>query len=35
MLLEQRGLMSPEQYKAAGSGWSTFLDRMDERLAQS
>ncbi len=35
MLLEQRGLMSPEEYKRAGSGWSTFLDRIDERLAQS
>jgi uncharacterized protein YndB with AHSA1/START domain len=34
MLLEQRGLMSPEQYEAAGSGWSTFLDRLDEHLAQ-
>jgi uncharacterized protein YndB with AHSA1/START domain len=34
MLLEQRGLMSPEAYKRAGSGWSTFLDRIDERLAQ-
>jgi uncharacterized protein YndB with AHSA1/START domain len=35
MLLEQRGLMSPEEYERAGSGWSTFLDRMDERLAHS
>jgi len=35
MWLEQRGLMSPEQYEAASSGWSTFLDRIDERLAQS
>jgi hypothetical protein len=32
---EQRGLMSPEQYEAADSGWSTFLVRIDERLAQS
>ncbi len=35
MLLEQRGLMSPGQYEVAGSGWSTFLDRLDERLAKS
>jgi uncharacterized protein YndB with AHSA1/START domain len=35
MLLEQHGLMSPEEYKRAGSGWSTFLDRLDERVAQS
>ena len=35
MLLEQRGLMSPEEYDGARSGWSTFLDRIDERLAQS
>jgi uncharacterized protein YndB with AHSA1/START domain len=33
MLFKQRGRMSPEQYKAAGSGWSTFFDRMAERLA--
>jgi uncharacterized protein YndB with AHSA1/START domain len=33
MLLEQRGLMSSEEYKRARSGWSTFLDRLDERLA--
>ena len=35
MLLEQRGLMSPEEYERARSGWSTFLDRIDERLAHS
>jgi uncharacterized protein YndB with AHSA1/START domain len=33
MQFEQRGLMSPEEYKRAGSGWSTFFDRVDERLA--
>ena len=33
MLLQQRGQMSPEQYERAGQGWSTFLDRIDERLA--
>ena len=32
MRFEQRGDMSPAEYKAAGSGWSTFFDRMDERL---
>jgi uncharacterized protein YndB with AHSA1/START domain len=35
MLLEQHGLMSPEEYERAGSGWSTFFDRLDERLAHS
>jgi uncharacterized protein YndB with AHSA1/START domain len=35
MLLEQRGLMSPEEYEGTGSGWSTFFDRIDERLASS
>jgi uncharacterized protein YndB with AHSA1/START domain len=33
MLFEQRGRMSPEQYEAAGQGWSTFFDRMAQRLA--
>jgi uncharacterized protein YndB with AHSA1/START domain len=32
MLLEQRGEMTPEQYKRAGQGWGTFFDRMAERL---
>ena len=35
MLLEQHGLMSPEEYERTEAGWSTFLDRIDERLAQS
>jgi uncharacterized protein YndB with AHSA1/START domain len=35
MLLEQRGLMTPEEYTGTESGWSTFFDRMDERLARS
>ena len=34
MRFEQRGRMSPEQYKAAGAGWSGFFDRMDERLTR-
>ena len=35
MLFEQRGHMTPEQYERAGSGWSGFFDRMDERLADA
>jgi uncharacterized protein YndB with AHSA1/START domain len=35
MLLEQRGQMRPEQYERAESGWSTFFDRMAERLADA
>jgi uncharacterized protein YndB with AHSA1/START domain len=34
MFFEQRGRMSPEQYERAGQGWSTFLDRIAERLSQ-
>lgn len=33
MRFEQRGHMRPEQYDAAKSGWGTFFDRIDERLA--
>jgi uncharacterized protein YndB with AHSA1/START domain len=33
MQFEQRGHMSAASYKAAGQGWTTFFDRMDERLA--
>ena len=33
MTFEQRGLMTPETYKGAESGWSTFFDRVDQRLA--
>jgi uncharacterized protein YndB with AHSA1/START domain len=33
MLFQQRGRMTPEQYERAGQGWSTFFDRMTERLA--
>lgn len=33
MTFEQRGLMPPEEYERAESGWSTFFDRLDERLA--
>jgi len=32
MLFEQRGSMSPEQYERATEGWSTFFDRLQERL---
>jgi uncharacterized protein YndB with AHSA1/START domain len=34
MLFQQRGRMSAEQYKHAGEGWSTFFDRIAERLAE-
>jgi uncharacterized protein YndB with AHSA1/START domain len=33
MLFQQRGHMSAEQYERAGQGWSSFFDRIDERLA--
>jgi uncharacterized protein YndB with AHSA1/START domain len=33
MSFEQRGLRRPEDYEGAESGWSTFFDRLDERLA--
>ena len=33
MQFEQRGLMSPAEYERAGSGWSAFFDRIDERLS--
>jgi uncharacterized protein YndB with AHSA1/START domain len=33
MQFEQRGRMSAEQYERAGAGWSTFFDRIAERLA--
>jgi uncharacterized protein YndB with AHSA1/START domain len=35
MLFEQRGRMTPEQYEGAGSGWSTFFDRIAQRLAEA
>ena len=33
MLFQQRGRMTAEQYERAGGGWSTFFDRIAERLA--
>jgi uncharacterized protein YndB with AHSA1/START domain len=33
MLFEQRGSLPPEVYEAAATGWSSFFDRIDERLA--
>ena len=33
MLFEQRGRLSPEQYERAGTGWSSFFERMAEHLA--
>jgi uncharacterized protein YndB with AHSA1/START domain len=35
MHLEQRGRLSAEQYERAGEGWSTFFDRIAERLAEA
>ena len=33
MSFEQRGVMPPEHYERAGQGWSSFFDRISERLA--
>jgi uncharacterized protein YndB with AHSA1/START domain len=34
MLFQQRGGgLSPQEYERAGQGWSTFFDRMADRLA--
>jgi hypothetical protein len=33
MHFEQRGHMSPDEYDRAKSGWGSFFDRLDERLA--
>ena len=33
MAFEQHGRMAPEEYERAGSGWASFFDRMDDRLA--
>jgi uncharacterized protein YndB with AHSA1/START domain len=33
MWLRQEGHMSPEQYQRAESGWGSFFDVVDERLA--
>ena len=33
MRFQQLGRMSAEQYKAAGSGWSMFFDRMADHLS--
>jgi uncharacterized protein YndB with AHSA1/START domain len=33
MLFQQRGRLPAEVYKGAEEGWSTFFDRMAERLA--
>lgn len=35
MFFEQRGHMAAQQYEQARGGWSTFFDRMDERLAHA
>jgi uncharacterized protein YndB with AHSA1/START domain len=33
MLFKQRGELPPETYERAGAGWSSFFDRLAERLA--
>ena len=33
MHFQQRGHLSPEEYERAGSGWSSFFDRMAEHLS--
>jgi uncharacterized protein YndB with AHSA1/START domain len=33
MLFQQRGRMSAEEYERAGQGWSSFFDRIAQRLA--
>ena len=33
MRFEQRGTLPPDVYEGARKGWSTFFDRIDERLA--
>jgi uncharacterized protein YndB with AHSA1/START domain len=33
MFMEQRGHMAAEQYKRTAQGWSSFFDRIDERLS--
>jgi uncharacterized protein YndB with AHSA1/START domain len=33
MQFEQRGQLSPEQYRASEQGWGTFFARVEERLA--
>jgi uncharacterized protein YndB with AHSA1/START domain len=33
MRLEQRGAMTAEQYERAGQGWSSFFDRIAERVS--
>jgi uncharacterized protein YndB with AHSA1/START domain len=35
MRFEQRGHLSAEQYERTGQGWSTFFDRIAERLADA
>lgn len=33
MFFEQRGQMTAEEYERARGGWSTFFDRVEERLS--
>src|SRR5947208_9396490 len=34
MRFQQRGSLPPEVYERAGQGWSTFFDRLADRLAE-
>jgi hypothetical protein len=34
MLFEQRGHMSAEEYERAATGWSSFFDRVAQRIAE-
>jgi uncharacterized protein YndB with AHSA1/START domain len=35
MLLEQRGVMAADEYERAGEGWSSFFDRIAERVSEA
>jgi hypothetical protein len=35
MHFEQRGHMEAQQYKRAEQGWSSFFDRVEQRLADA
>ncbi len=35
MVFEQRGQLPPEVYERAAQGWSTFFDRIAERLSRA
>ena len=35
MRLEQRGQMTPDEYERAGKGWSSFFERIAERVSEA